>query len=372
MVNQELSSALSAPPLTRPRYLQLFTHDDLDGVGCAVIFKAKFGLDANATYCNYTTFNTKIANYLAFMNSHKRTGLLMITDASITPETAALVDEYIALGGQAVLLDHHTNGAEWQGQPYLEWITTKPWAHVDKLRCGTQLAYDYLLPSPTYAPFAALVQNYDVSGWIPKPNGDRSTPSPQAKELNQLRYLIGKETFAARFAADPGVEFREGERLVLDLDHRTLDNYRKEVEASAIVLEPNALGQRFAVAFCDRYTTDVAHMLMDDLKLDGVVLLDIYHRKISFRSHEGVDVGSVAQVLGGGGHTQAAGITMEAPAIAKMMEPLNDLLINLGRTVSNLSEEFSGPGGPERFQAYLKAMRTSTPAESRETSGPNL
>ena len=331
----------------------MFTHDDLDGVGCGIIFKAKFGLDAPVSYCSYSTFNNRIAEYLTNMEAKGKVGSLMVTDASISPQTAALLDAYVARGGQVVLLDHHSNGApDADGLPYLTWVNAKPWAHVDGSRCGTKLAYDYLQPGVSWSAFTDLVQDYDVSGWISKVPGEKASPSAQAKELNQLRYLIGKETFAARFAADPSVEFNPGERLILDLDKQALENYRVAVERTAMILEPNALGQRFAVAFCDRYTTDIAHMMMEDLKLDGVVLVDVQHRKISLRSREGVNVGQVAARLGGGGHAPAAGMTMESPEIAPIVAVLNSFLFSLVSTVSGLAAELElekrqSPAAPE-------------------------
>lgn len=330
-------------PFERPRHLQLFTHDDLDGVGCGIIFKAKFGIDAPVSYCSYSTFNSRIIDYITAMNAKGRTGFLMITDASLAPQTAIAIDGYVERGGQVALLDHHANGAPWEGTPYLEWMRTKPWAHVDSHHCATLLAYDYLQPSDAYAAFADLVQDYDVGGWVPAYAGHHPSPGPHAKEMNQLRYLIGKEDFAARFAADPSVEFNAGERLVLDLDHRTLENYRKEVVSSTLVLEPNALGQRFAVAYCDRYNTDIAHMLMEDLKLDGVILIDIHHAKLSFRSRAGVDVGRVAAHLGGGGHAQAAGVPTHAPGIAELFKSLNAFTLALGTTITDLTAELATP-----------------------------
>lgn len=326
-----------------PIYRQLFTHDDLDGVGCGVIFKARFGLDSQVAYCNYRNFNTRIAEYLENMKNRNRVGSLMVTDAAITPDTAILIDEYVARGGQALLLDHHANGEAYEGQPYLTWMNAKPWAHVDANRCGTKLAYDYLQPDAAYAPLVDLIQNYDVSGWVPEYPGHHASPSPQAKELNQLRYLVGKEPFVARFASDPSIEFREGERLVLDLDHQALDRYRKEVASSALVLQPNVLGQRFAVAFCDRYTSDIAHMLMDDLKLDAIILIDLHHHKISLRSHEGVNVGRVAAYLGGGGHGSAAGVSLDTPGLAPLFMALNAFTLNLGTTIASLTATLTLP-----------------------------
>jgi len=127
-------------PFERPRHLQLFTHDDLDGVGCGIIFKAKFGIDAPVSYCSYSTFNSRIIDYITAMNAKGRTGFLMITDASLAPQTAIAIDGYVERGGQVALLDHHANGAPWEGTPYLEWMRAKPWAHVDSHHCAALLA----------------------------------------------------------------------------------------------------------------------------------------------------------------------------------------------------------------------------------------
>ena len=43
--------------------VKLFTHTDLDGVGCAVLAKFAFGNDVDIEYCNYDDIDSKVEDY---------------------------------------------------------------------------------------------------------------------------------------------------------------------------------------------------------------------------------------------------------------------------------------------------------------------
>ena len=52
--------------------IKLFTHTDLDGVGCAILAKLTFGAEAvDIEYCNYDDINTKVEEY--FNSDSERT-----------------------------------------------------------------------------------------------------------------------------------------------------------------------------------------------------------------------------------------------------------------------------------------------------------
>jgi len=42
----------------------LFTHDDLDGVGCAIVARLAFPDDLVVRYCSYKTINSEINSFL--------------------------------------------------------------------------------------------------------------------------------------------------------------------------------------------------------------------------------------------------------------------------------------------------------------------
>ena len=44
--------------------VKLFTHADLDGIGCGVLAKLAFGENVDIEYCNYNDINETIAKFL--------------------------------------------------------------------------------------------------------------------------------------------------------------------------------------------------------------------------------------------------------------------------------------------------------------------
>ena len=272
-------------------------------------------------------------------------GRLFIADISIKPETAAQLDAYSARGGQVVVLDHHLNGpTDDEGRPYLEWMTAKPWATLDITRCGAKLTYDLLQPGPAFEAFVDLVQEYDLSGWEAGADGVVAGPSPAALALNRLRSLVRNSVFVARFAADPSVELRPDEQLLIDLDQQSLDHYYIGIHNNAMVLPANALGQVLAVALAERYKTEIAHKLLEDTNADAVLLIDLHHRSAALRSRPGVNVGRPAAILGGGGHDQASGINADnSPVLASLLATVDDILKGFGATVAALVAEAQAP-----------------------------
>ena len=43
--------------------IKLFTHTDLDGVGCAILAKFAFSNDVDVEYCNYDDIDSKVEEY---------------------------------------------------------------------------------------------------------------------------------------------------------------------------------------------------------------------------------------------------------------------------------------------------------------------
>ena len=58
---------------------ELFTHTDLDGIGCAVLATLAFHKDVTIHYCNYETINEQVNDFL----DHDHGGEIFITDISV-------------------------------------------------------------------------------------------------------------------------------------------------------------------------------------------------------------------------------------------------------------------------------------------------
>ena len=80
--------------------IKLFTHTDLDGIGCAVLAKLAFQDEVDIEYCNYDEINEKVLEYI---NQNDNKVPIYITDISVNEEVANLLDKR----GNVQLLDHH-------------------------------------------------------------------------------------------------------------------------------------------------------------------------------------------------------------------------------------------------------------------------
>jgi len=95
---------------------------------------------------------------------------------------------------------------------------------------------------------------------------------PRSARLATLVGILGAERFLTRFAADPTVELREGERLLVDYEEERRDDYlRRKVEQATVIVNPG-------------------------------------RRTVSLRARA-LDVSRIAERFGGGGHARAAAFT---------------------------------------------------------------
>ena len=66
--------------------VKLFTHTDLDGIGCAVLAKLVFSDEVDITYCDYTNINNNVLEYLN--SCEKLADTVLITDSGAEPLTS--------------------------------------------------------------------------------------------------------------------------------------------------------------------------------------------------------------------------------------------------------------------------------------------
>lgn len=265
----------------------MFTHNDLDGVGCGILHKAAFGCEAETYYCGYHNVDEVIQKTLQNVEERYSADFpsIIISDLGIKPETAAIVEKY---KGDKILLDHHRTNL-WIQEQYA-------WATIDIDTSGTLLVFNYL-DVPKYRDFALHVDDYDR--WV--------HALPKSKQLNRLLFILGTNRFEERMLRNPKVEFEEAEKLLLDLEDEKIEHYADKVE-KGIVVYTLADEKKVGVGFADRYHSETAHELINRLDLDAIALIDVNYKKISLRSKPNFDVSVIAKKLGGGGHKNAAGV----------------------------------------------------------------
>lgn len=274
----------------------LFTHTDLDGVGCAVIY-AKCFPQVEVYFVDYNEVNETIMDFI--VKNHQDMPHIMITDMSVNDDVATLLNET----GKVDLVDHHGT-AKWLMDKY-------PWAYVSTDNCATKLLYDILSQThhiEDYEPFVELVDNYDT--W-----GHGTQPTEQAKDLSRLLYIIGKERFYKRFVLQATTHLSDVEESFLQIDKEKESQYINESIALCNILE-DAQGYTYALLAADQYVSNVGHAVLQHYPdIEYVIMLDFRNEKASLRGRGNVDLGVMCKQIGGGGHKKAAGFPMSQSAV---------------------------------------------------------
>lgn len=313
--------------------IKLFTHNDLDGIGCAILAKVTFE-KADIEYCGYNDINEKVKAFVE-NQEYKNYDYVYITDISISEEVAELIhnthpDNFKSgfnLPEMFQLLDHHATAL------YLNnywWCNVQIEDDEEKVS-GTSLFFkelliqDYLQRTPMWKydrcenlrDFVELVKRYDTWLWKTKYNDS------QPKQLNDLLNIYGREDFVnkmiSRIKGNVEYLFSDTDDVILQLEAKRIKNYieRKEKEITPTAVDTYIAG----VVFADQYISELGNYLAE--KFPGYDFIAIISNKtISYRGIKDIDLGLVAKQFGGGGHPRAAGSQIDK---SKQLEYIKSL-----------------------------------------------
>lgn len=284
--------------------VKLFTHTDLDGIGCSILGHLAFGDTLDVEYCNYDDINEKISN---FLESGQEFNELYITDISVNEELAIAMSSIPNI----FLYDHH---------PTASYLNAYSWATVScgGTVCGTDLFYDalvkkgYLLKDKGISEFVEHVSNWDTWKWAVM--GEDGLIS---KRYNDLFGLYGRDKFID-WVITKLVETRTAtlgprEFEILDILQNNIDRYVeiKNSELTKGVSTITNTSTSIGVVFADKYISELGNKLCElNEDLDLVAMVDVGARRLHFRTiKDTIDVGAFAKLLGGGGHSRSAGVT---------------------------------------------------------------
>lgn len=308
--------------------IKLFTHTDLDGIGCAVLAYLAFGQDnVDVEYCDYKDINEKVRNFYLFND----TGYdqIFITDISVNEENAQEIDSWVARY-KFKLLDHHATAL---GLNMYDWCTVQVHDICGVKTSGTMLFYEYLEVNSRFdqysdrirsniARFATAVRDYDTWRWKEE-LGDKGIV---CKQLNDLFHIYGRDNFI-EWALDNIMRrdnipcFREKDRALLEQKQKDIDNYISQKNNQLMTVNDN-FGYTCGIVFAERYFSELGNKLSElHPELDYIAMVDIGYGGISYRTvRDDIDLGGeIAHSFGGGGHRKAAGSTFNADDIKNIV-----------------------------------------------------
>ncbi len=148
---------------------KLFTHNDLDGVGCGIVAKIAFGDQVDVRYNSVMGLDHQVDRFLDYLNEKKdKDWTVLITDLSVNEKNEETLDEWFHDGGKVQLIDHHKTALHFNDY---DWGYVKVEYDDGRLACATSLLYGYLVhkghlePSAALEEFVELVRQYDTWEW---------------------------------------------------------------------------------------------------------------------------------------------------------------------------------------------------------------
>ena len=253
------------------KIFKLFTHTDLDGVGCALVAKTYVNEEddysLNISYCENNTVDQQVREFLKFwepLDGNKVT--CYITDLSVNKETAELIDKSNL---DVRLLDHHASA---------EWLNEYSWATVSVNQetvplptSGTLMFYCELYPvltNPRLATFVHDVNNWDT--WMWKSAGLRMPELYSTILRVKGRELFMEEIFPKLIASQ--LELPAGWNELMEKEEANKREYIAEMKNKAFEYEYE--GDKYLALFASKYISELGNTLSEEHpQYAGVIMI---------------------------------------------------------------------------------------------------
>lgn len=296
--------------------IKLFSHTDMDGIGCAILGLLAFGKDnIDIEYCNYNDINEKVEEFVLNPVSDNY-DKIFITDISVNENVAEGINNLFCKCNinKIELFDHHPTALELNKY---DWCNVKINLNDKEKTSGTRMFYDYLKEKGdlesyeiTYERcinlynFVEIVRRYDIWQW--KAENDLIP-----KQWNDLFYIMGREDFIEtilyRLTHYNTFDFSDFDLQLLKYKQREIDTYIENKNKELIIKD--ILGYKAGVIFGEQYHSEVGNRLSEmHPELDFIVIINM-SKSISYRNiGDKLDLGkNIAEIFGGGGHPNASG-----------------------------------------------------------------
>ena len=300
--------------------IKLFTHTDLDGVGCAILAKLAFGEEVDISYCNYDDIDVMVKEFITKENN---IDMCHITDIRIVDELANEIDKKF---DNFYVLDHHPTALYLNKYSWCTVTIENEETHIKT--SGTEMYYHwlidngYLYESDVLSRFAELVRNYDTWRW-----SELGEDGVICKQVNDLMYLYGRDRFItwciSEIHDDVFPRLYSADELLLNTKQKEIDEYVEE-KNEQLFTSPMC-GRVCGFVFAEKYVSELGNRLCKmHPEIDYVAMIDMGSKTVSYRTvKDDIDLGKdVAQLFGGGGHPKAAGSEFSVDVQFKTVEKI--------------------------------------------------
>jgi uncharacterized protein len=284
----------------------IVTHYDADGKGCLVLAKKFIKEIGRYSICDYSNVNDIVNDYLDAVEGNKTDDVtLIITDITVSKETARRIEDMKHKFGFLLFIDHHPNNNYY--------LKNYDWAKLyDSNTSATKALYMYLIEiglvvDAEYDQFVLSVDEWDTWKW-------EDTGNQNAKLVNDLAYNLKTHDFLNRFLMNPSLTLSKREKLVLGIRE-------EDVIATIEKIRPMLNGKTCYV-FADKYVAEISlHIFETYPDVEILIVLNPINNSISYRSKTSTyNVAEIASRNGGNGHAPSAGSPLNIEIKSKMID----------------------------------------------------
>ncbi|WP_071319276.1 DHH family phosphoesterase [Anaerobacillus isosaccharinicus] len=336
---------------------RLYTHNDLDGVGCGIVAKLAFDGNVEIRYNSVMGLDFQVSR---FLEKPKKGDNVFITDLSVNEKNEKDLNDYVKSGGKVQLIDHHKTALHFNNY---SWGIVTVQYDDGRLASATSLFYEHLKekgllkPTKSIEEFVELVRQYDTWEW--DQNGNT-----EAKRLNDLFFMLSiddfEERMVERLKKNEPFKFDDFEEKMLALEDEKIQRYVRKKKRELV--------QSFVGEYCvgivhaESYHSELGNELgKENPHLDYIAIVSVGGKRMSLRTiHDHIDVSEIAGNYGGGGHAKASGCSLTADAYELFVaEPfkIDPMRADAFRNQYNLKDSVNGSlyENREEDQFYLYA-----------------
>lgn len=276
------------------------SHDDLDGVGSAIMVDRMVGhVDHKVMFCGHMSVDKEAEKFASRM---KDDDMLLFTD--IAP-SETVVKSLIDKNVNFYIMDHHRTNLYLKKYEGVSTIYIKT--------CATVIASNTL---PKTNKFKYTLSDHEkdfvqsVNAWDMWETSSKYRP--RGEKLNTLFSFFGIKKFYKMFTENVNTDYKDPfcVKLIEHLEE-SKNKYIKDTVDNQIknIVRIDNHGNTYKTILATQYISDIGNEALHRPECEGVSYVAVvcpHNNSVSLRSST-VDVGELAKKMGGGGHAAASG-----------------------------------------------------------------
>ncbi|MDR0423178.1 MAG: hypothetical protein LBH46_01160 [Rickettsiales bacterium] len=274
----------------------LFTHIDLDGAGCALLFKTFMQFE-EVFYINHGLDNKVDKDIIKILSKRQDLKQVNVFISDISPSLDETYKWLIKNCNTLKILDHHKTQEEF-ALKYAKNFIYSP------AMCGTMLVKGYLQEAELYNELSnKFIKDWDYLTELINDNDLWLNEHVFSKDLDKLFSFLGLTRFVEIFTDRPFMLYRYND--IIDILKEMEERY---VEKAIQDKQQCFYGD---YVYAERYKNEICNQLAEVNESGIGIAISMRSKNISLRSREDVDVSKIAIANGGGGHKNAAGFLFD-------------------------------------------------------------